>query len=136
MHFQQIRQIKVLNLGSKLFIQVDNLMTPRDGLAHAETELRVVFEQGVSPSRTLSLGVDGVGEGWIGAAPDGRAAWQKLTLRLIMQFYHTSKIEVLLDEHLSRMTTSVAQEIKWTNQGPVALAMINRSPNSWVMSFT
>ena len=53
-----------------------------------------------------------------------------------MQFSHTSKIEALLDEHVSPMTTSVAQEIKWTHYRPVALAMTNRSPNSWVMSFT
>ena len=43
-------------------------------LAHAKAELRIVFEEGVGPRRALTLGVHRVWEGWIGAAPDGRAA--------------------------------------------------------------
>mmetsp|Transcript_15838 Transcript_15838/g.37381 ORF Transcript_15838/g.37381 Transcript_15838/m.37381 type:complete len:470 (+) Transcript_15838:2359-3768(+) len=45
-----------------------------EGLAHAEAELGVVFEQGVGPGRTLSLVVRGVREGWVGATPDRGAA--------------------------------------------------------------
>ena len=43
-------------------------------LAHAEAELGVVLEQRVGPGWALTLGVDGVREGRVGAAPDGRAA--------------------------------------------------------------
>ena len=46
------------------------------GLAHAEAELGVVFEERVGPGKALALGVGRVGEGRIGATPDGGAACQ------------------------------------------------------------
>mmetsp|Transcript_50439 Transcript_50439/g.83021 ORF Transcript_50439/g.83021 Transcript_50439/m.83021 type:complete len:449 (-) Transcript_50439:943-2289(-) len=45
-----------------------------EGLAHAEAELGVVFEERVGPGRALALGVGRVREGRIGATPDGGAA--------------------------------------------------------------
>ena len=45
-----------------------------DGRSHTETELSVVFEQGVRPGRTSALLVGGIRHGRCGSAPDGGAA--------------------------------------------------------------
>ena len=50
------------------------MVTRPSNLAHAEAELGVVFEERVGPGRALALGVGRVGEGRIGATPDGGAA--------------------------------------------------------------
>mmetsp|Transcript_49344 Transcript_49344/g.88748 ORF Transcript_49344/g.88748 Transcript_49344/m.88748 type:complete len:285 (-) Transcript_49344:2159-3013(-) len=44
-----------------------------EGLAHAETELRVVLEKRIRPRRALALRVDCVGEGRIRTSPNGGA---------------------------------------------------------------
>ena len=43
-------------------------------LAHAKAELGIVLEEGVGPGGAFTLGVHRVGEGGVGAAPNGGAA--------------------------------------------------------------
>jgi len=45
-----------------------------DGQIVAEAEFGRVLEQRIVPGRSVSLGIDGVGRGRRGAAPDGRTA--------------------------------------------------------------
>mmetsp|Transcript_50440 Transcript_50440/g.83026 ORF Transcript_50440/g.83026 Transcript_50440/m.83026 type:complete len:674 (-) Transcript_50440:253-2274(-) len=45
-----------------------------ESLAHSEAKLGVVLEERVGPCGAFTLGIHGVREGWVGAAPDGGAA--------------------------------------------------------------
>eukprot|EP00438_Fugacium_kawagutii_P001156 Skav206555 [mRNA] locus=scaffold925:29375:32052:- [translate_table: standard] len=64
-HFHGLITEGILHLEGQI------VATLLEGLAHAETELCVVFEEGVGPGRALTLAVRGVGEGWVGATPNG-----------------------------------------------------------------
>mmetsp|Transcript_62541 Transcript_62541/g.139640 ORF Transcript_62541/g.139640 Transcript_62541/m.139640 type:complete len:468 (+) Transcript_62541:1992-3395(+) len=58
---------------SCLHLQGEVVAPLLEGLAHAETELRVVLEKRIRPRRALALRVDCVGEGRIRTSPNGGA---------------------------------------------------------------